>query len=81
MWQGVSRRLHSQNEGLWAEEVLKLQTKLLVQNYVRACDCDNPEDNVRFRGVRVYRMLDRFELEQLKIRASILPGNVTVDQS
>lgn len=75
------RLFHSPHECLWAEDLLKLHTKLLVQIDVREFDCYNPEINVRFPVFLVYRMLDRFELEQFKIHASVLAGKIEVDQS
>lgn len=70
--QGNSRRLHCRHDRLWAEEYVSLHRRRLVMNRIRVLDADNLESIVRFRGVRVYRLLLDDELHEMRIRGSIL---------
>lgn len=67
-----SRRLHTRHERLWADEALRLNGRLAALHQNTTFGGDITTAAHKFHGVPVTRLLNRSELEDLRIRAAPL---------
>lgn len=69
------RRVKKRHDRLWAQETIALYRRLYVMNSIRLMAVDDRNNEVKFHGLSVFRLLTIEELEDLRVRTAVMDIN------